>query len=73
MVILRCIKYTNSILEQNLILARQNGRYIFPDDDPREKMTMPEVDYHDDRINNDHGFANFIGLISYYLNRKLLK
>ena len=52
--------------------SMKKGRTQFPPSDFRpEQTTKPsEIDYHQDFIDNRHGYTNFIGLCAFYLSSK---
>ena len=60
-----------SALGIQFILIR--GRVQFPEQDFRTGDTIrspAEINYHEDFVNNQNGYENFLGLLHYYATRK---
>ena len=50
------------------------GRFQFPAVDfrPLVSVRFAEINYHEDHVNNQNGYENFLGLLHYYATRKYL-
>jgi len=59
---------------QNRPILHSKGRYQFPEEDFRSNIPFrfAEINYHEDHVNNQNGYENFLGLLHYYATRKLL-
>ena len=52
----------------------KKGRTQFPlvDFRPPQTAKPSEIDYHQDFVDNRHGYTNFIGLCAFYLSSKFI-